>query len=120
MVVGNRLGAINHALLTLDHAACMNLKVYGYILNDIESESTPATATNAATLEEMTRVPCVGKIPFLRPQGWGAGAPETRADLGSLIERHVQLDYLKQIMGAALPGSEGVLPSPRAGRPRSR
>ena len=101
VVVGNRLGAINHALLTLEHAACLNLKVSGYFVNDIESESTPATATNAETLEEMTRVPCVGKIPFLRPQRGAAGAPpETRSDLGSLFERHAQLDYLKQVMGA--------------------
>ena len=100
MVVGNRLGAINHALLTFEHAACLNLKVAGYFLNDIESESTPATATNAETLQEMTRVPCVGKIPFLRPQRGAAGAPpERRADLGSLFERHAQFDYLKQVMG---------------------
>ncbi len=99
VVVGNRLGAVNHALLTLEHAACLNLKVSGYFLNDIESESTPATATNAQTLEEMTRVPCVGKIPFLRPQRGSAGAPpERRADLGSLFERHARLDYLKRIL----------------------
>lgn len=98
VVVGNRLGAINHALLTLEHAPCLNLKVSGYFLNDTESESTPAAATNAETLQEMTRVPCVGKIPFLRPPGRRAGAPEARADLGSLFERHARLDYLRQIM----------------------
>ena len=71
----------------------------GYILNDISSESTPATATNALALQEMTKVPCLGTIPFLRTLGSGGRTPpESRPDLGSLFERYVQIDYLKQIM----------------------
>ena len=97
VVVGNRLGAINHAVLTIEHGACLGLNVTGYILNDMESEGTPATATNAQTLQEMTRVPCLGKIPFLGAPSAG-GPQETRSDLGSLFQRQVQLDYLKQIM----------------------
>ncbi len=97
VVVGNRLGAINHAILTLEHGACMGLNICGYILNDMESEGTPATATNARTLQEMTRIPCLGKIPFLGAPS-AAGPQETRSDLGSLFQRQVQLDYLKQIM----------------------
>ena len=98
VVVGNRLGAINHALLTLDHAACLNLKVSGYVLNDMEGERTPATDTNADTLAEMTRVPCVGRIPFLRASGPGTGAPqETRPDLGALFRRHIEFDNLAKI-----------------------
>ena len=99
VVVGNRLGAINHAVLTIEHGTCLGLNVTGYILNDMESEGTPATATNAQTLQEMTRVPCVGKVPFLRRSGTATGTPpETRPDLGSVFERHIELDYLKQIM----------------------
>lgn len=101
VVVGNRLGAVNHALLTLEHAACLNLKVSGYILNDMDSERTPATATNAETIREMTRVPCVGRVPFLRTPGQGTGAPqETRPDLGVLFQRHIEFDYLKQAVRA--------------------
>jgi len=97
VVVGNRLGALNHAVLTIEHGACLGLNVTGYILNDMESEGTPATATNAQTLQEMTKVPCLGKIPFLDAPGAG-GPRETRPDLGSLFQRQVQLEYLKQIM----------------------
>ena len=47
----------------------------------------------------MTKVPCLGTIPFLGAPRAGAGPPpETRPDLGSVFERHVELDYLKQIM----------------------
>lgn len=99
VVVGNRLGAINHALLTLEHAACLNLKVCGYILNDMDSEKAPATDTNADTLREMTRVPCVGRVPFVRPSGPGTNTPpETRPDLGALFQRHSEFDYLTRIM----------------------
>ena len=99
VVVGNRLGAINHAVLTLEHGACLGLNVCGYILNDMESEGTPATATNAQTLQQMTKVPCLGKVPFLSQDREHRGAPlETRPDLGGLFQRHTELDYLKQIM----------------------
>ncbi len=102
VVVGNRLGAINHALLTLEHAACLNLKVSGYILNDMEGEKTPATDTNAETLAEMTRVPRVGRVPFLRASGPGRAAPlETRPDLGDLFRRHTEFDHLQQVVRAA-------------------
>jgi len=97
VVVGNRLGAINHALLTMEHASCLSLNVVGYILNELQSERTPATTTNAETLEELTRVQCLGKIPFLRPDKDGA-APERRTDLGDLFIRLVEIDYLKGIM----------------------
>ncbi len=122
VVVGNRLGAINQALLTFEHAACLNLKVYGYFLNDIEEGETPATSTNAATLQEMTRVPCAGRIPFLQPQGSGA-PPETRSDLGRLFQRHTRLDHLKQsIESAGVPVERGSVererPARAAAKPR--
>lgn len=99
VVVGNRLGAINHAVLSIEHGTCLGLNVCGYILNEVGSDRTPATATNAETLQEMTKVPCLGMIPFLGAPRAGAGPPpETRPDLGSVFERHVELDYLKQIM----------------------
>ncbi len=43
VVVANRLGALNHTLLTLEHASCLGLDILGYILNDLEGLSSPAT-----------------------------------------------------------------------------
>ena len=117
VVAGNRLGAVNHTLLTLEHAACLGLDVSGYILNDVESESTPAAATNAQTIGEMTRTPCLGRIPFLRAQG-DAGEPETRPDLGSLFKRHTEFGHLEEILDPvsrrtkrrrAEPGTAGTI-----------
>lgn len=63
----------------------------------MESESTPATDTNAQTIREMTRTPCLGRLPFLRGQT-DAREPETRPDLGSLFKRHTEFRHLEEIM----------------------
>jgi len=97
VVVGNRLGAINHAILTMEHASCLGLNVCGYVLNELQSERTPATTTNGETLNELTRVQCLGRIPFLRPDK-DRTAPEQRNDLGNLFLKYLEIGYLKEIM----------------------
>lgn len=59
LVVGNRLGCINAALLTLDFARSRGLRVLGYVLNDVEQTSDLAAATNEASLCRLTDVPCL-------------------------------------------------------------
>lgn len=97
VVVANRLGAINHALLTLDHAVCMRLNVAGYILNNLESHSTPASKTNAETLRGLTQVPCIGEMPYLVPDQPGEH-PETRKDLGTVFRRYLDFKLIKELM----------------------
>lgn len=63
VVAANRLGAINHLLLTLEHAACRDLRVLGYVLNNLESQTSLAAETNADALRFLTAVPCLGEIP---------------------------------------------------------
>src|SRR5712692_298213 len=46
VVAANRLGAINHLLLTLEHATCRGLRVLGYVLNHLESRPSLAAQTN--------------------------------------------------------------------------
>lgn len=64
VVAANRLGAINHLLLTLEHAACKGLRVLGYVLNRIESEPSLAAETNREALVGLTGVPCAGDLPY--------------------------------------------------------
>jgi dethiobiotin synthetase len=64
VVAANKLGIINHLLLTLEHAGCKGLKVLGYVLNRIESRPSLATETNRETLASLTAVPCMGEIPY--------------------------------------------------------
>jgi len=65
VVAANRLGAINHLLLTLEHASCRGLRVLGYVLNRLESQPSLAAETNADALRFLTSVPCLAEIPYI-------------------------------------------------------
>jgi dethiobiotin synthetase len=64
VVVGNRLGAINHALLTVRHAQTLGLRVIGYVLNALAAERDLAAELNAAVLREGLGEP-LGELPYL-------------------------------------------------------
>ena len=65
VVAANRLGVINHLLLTLEHASCKGLRVMGYVLNQVESQPSLAAATNREALVSLTGVPCMGELPYI-------------------------------------------------------
>jgi dethiobiotin synthetase len=65
VVAANRLGAINHLLLTLEHARCKELGVLGYVLNQMENPPSLAAETNREALFTVTSVPCLCEIPYL-------------------------------------------------------
>lgn len=60
IVVRNRLGAINHTLLTVESVRRHGLQCAGIVLNHIEMSSDPAERSNRATFEmlEGVRVLC--------------------------------------------------------------
>jgi dethiobiotin synthetase len=65
VIAANRLGMVNHLLLTLEHARCKGLKVIGYVLNRLESGASLAAETNRETLSTLTAVPCAGELPYV-------------------------------------------------------
>jgi len=69
VVAANKLGVINHLLLTLEHANCKGLKVLGYVLNRISNENSLAAETNREALFGLTGVPCLGELPFIEMAG---------------------------------------------------
>jgi dethiobiotin synthetase len=77
VVAANRLGMINHLLLTLEHASCKGLRVLGYVLNQVQSEGSLAGDTNSAVLSTLTSVPCLGEISYFTSEGAGAAALAT-------------------------------------------
>lgn len=78
VVVGNRLGAINHALLTVRHAHSLGLEVLGYVVNTLRPEADVAAQTNGALLAELLGPP-LGVIPYLTPLGQALGQRELLA-----------------------------------------
>jgi dethiobiotin synthetase len=64
VVAANRLGAVNHLILTLEHAACKELMTLGYVLNRISDETSLAAETNREVLSSLTGVPCLGELSY--------------------------------------------------------
>jgi len=63
LVVGIRLGCINHTLLTVEAIARDNVPFVGWIANCINADM-PAVIENIQTLERLLPAPCLGIIPF--------------------------------------------------------
>ena len=57
LVAANRLGVINHTLLTAESIARSNIRLELVILNEVEPEPTLASQTNPSILEELLGVP---------------------------------------------------------------
>ena len=72
LVAANRLGAINHILLTLAAIEAKGLKCAGIILNQLEDEMDTPMITNKGIIESLTTVPLLDHIihsqDFLSPE----------------------------------------------------
>ncbi|MEP6670804.1 MAG: dethiobiotin synthase [Chthoniobacter sp.] len=64
IVVANRLGALNHALLTVAAVRARGLECAGLIINHPSAEEDIATTTNRGVLEEMAGVPILFDIAY--------------------------------------------------------
>lgn len=66
MVVGLRLGCLNHALLTAQAVRAANLKLAGWIANTIDPVM-PAIEENVRALDERLHAPRLGWLPHAQP-----------------------------------------------------
>src|SRR5215472_15471238 len=67
VVIANRPGAINSALLTLRYAASKGLRVAGWIVNDLKADMGPGDPTTVKTLSRLTDTTCLGTMRFKEP-----------------------------------------------------
>ncbi len=68
LVVGLRLGCINHALLTAEAIAARGLHLVGWVANTVDSSvdgGMPHLADNLAALAAGLSAPCLGHLPRL-------------------------------------------------------
>jgi dethiobiotin synthetase len=77
LVVGLRLGGINHALLTAESILASGCHLAGWVANQVDP-GLARREENLATLSSLIRAPCVGLIPWLG-QSAGGVEPETLA-----------------------------------------
>lgn len=63
LVVGLRLGCINHALLTVEAIRARGLALAGWVGNNLQPDM-PRLTENLQTLEHMISAPCLGVVPY--------------------------------------------------------
>jgi len=64
LVVGMRLGCINHAVLSAEVIRARGLKLVGWVANHVDPHMGHAD-DNFATLSQLLGAPCWGRVPFL-------------------------------------------------------
>jgi dethiobiotin synthetase len=67
LVVGMKLGCLNHALLTIEALKSRNLKIAGWVANILSNEM-PFLTENIEALQSKINAPCLGIVPEL-PSG---------------------------------------------------
>lgn len=73
MVVGLRLGCLNHALLTADAIRARGLLLAGWVANQLDPE-LPYSSDNVDTLVARLQAPLLGCVPRLEPATAAAAA----------------------------------------------
>ncbi|MCW8107881.1 dethiobiotin synthase [Alteromonas ponticola] len=66
IVVGMRLGCLNHALLTAEAVRADGLNIKGWIANQLSADM-PNYQQNIQTLESLLKAPKLAEIPFSQP-----------------------------------------------------
>ncbi len=90
VVVGNRLGALNHARLTVEWARTAGVQVAGYVINTLSREADLACATNVDVLHDLLGL-SLGVFPFV---GDVSHSEAERHRLADLAEQSVNVDAL--------------------------
>ncbi|MDX1492406.1 MAG: dethiobiotin synthase [Pseudohongiellaceae bacterium] len=81
LVVGLRLGCINHALLSAEAIRADGLEIAGWVVNQVQPEMAYSEA-NISSIEQRIMAPCIGKLPYL-------GATATVVDAAQYIDLDV-------------------------------
>jgi dethiobiotin synthetase len=84
LVVGMRLGCLNHALLTAEAIGARDLRLAAWVANRIDPGMARA-AENVAALSERLGAPLIGDIPFMRAPR--AAEAASALQVGGLLER---------------------------------
>jgi dethiobiotin synthetase len=64
MVVGIRLGCLNHALLTVEGIAARSLTLAGWVANVVEADM-PMCEENITALQQLIEAPLLGVVPYM-------------------------------------------------------
>ena len=62
VVVNNKLGALNHTILTVKNIKARRMKCLGLVLNHVRDERDPASISHRMILEDMLDAPVLGEV----------------------------------------------------------
>jgi dethiobiotin synthetase len=62
LVVGNRLGALNHTILTVESIRARGVPLAGLVINQLQDELDTAAITNKGVIEKLTGAPILAEI----------------------------------------------------------
>lgn len=82
LVVGMRLGCINHALLTCEAIAADGLELAGWVANHVDADMSRPDE-NLATLQQLIKAPFLGRVPRLEQAD--AAAVAAYLDIAPLV-----------------------------------
>ncbi len=80
LVVGLRLGCLNHALLTADAIAARGLKLAGWVANQVDP-AMPHQQGSIAALQARLAAPLLGVLPWLAPPSAAVAASQLAFEL---------------------------------------
>jgi dethiobiotin synthetase len=90
LVVGMKLGCINHALLTCEAIKARNLNIAGWVANTLSTEM-PLLAENIQTLQARIGAPFLGLIPALPKELQKADNSPYSIEALGFAAKHIQL-----------------------------
>jgi len=96
VVVGSKLGAVNHALLTVNWARDNGIRVIGLVINQPNRSPSPrknlAQKTNSALIRSFAEVPILGEVPYIpsisRPRFFSKSA------VSNILKRAIDLEKI--------------------------
>lgn len=62
VVVGNKLGALNHAIMTVEDIRASNLEVAGLVINNLQEEQDTAAVTNRGVIAKICDAPILAEL----------------------------------------------------------
>ncbi|HXU94908.1 MAG TPA: dethiobiotin synthase [Candidatus Nitrosotalea sp.] len=88
IVTRSTLGTLNHTMMTVNTCRDYEIPIKGIIINNYDEKGSPAEKNSPLTIHEITKIPILGTIPFVRDyQNVEMMIPfvEKNVDLKSLI-----------------------------------
>ena len=60
------IGTLNHTVMTCKMCKDYGIKIHGLVINNFDEKGTPAEKNAPSTLYELTSIPILGTIPFIK------------------------------------------------------